>query len=95
MYVVALCVAYYLRGHDTSTSQLSSSPVGGLAAHLGQYIHRITAKRQIRRSQQSQRIKLVSEGSFRNRELGSVRPVQTVDAIGSEDTVLEEWLGPA
>lgn len=40
--------------------------------HLSQYINGITAKRQIRRSKQTQGIKLMSEGSFGNGELGSI-----------------------
>jgi hypothetical protein len=40
-------------------------------------------------------MELMAKGSFGYSKLGSVGPVQTIDAIRPENTLLQEWFGSA
>ncbi len=83
-------MTYYHRDRGTSTpSHQSPRASTESVTHLRKHVHSVTREGEMWCCEQSKRIELVTKSPLRNGELGGIGPIEAVDAIDPEYTVLE------
>lgn len=75
--------------HQCAPRVLQRDRIPMVVVHLRQHIDRVGIEGQVRRVDDAEGVELVPKSTLAKNELGGVRSVKTIDAVGATDAVLE------